>query len=251
MEQNITYHYAPDILTEDGTPKDIPLLDVDLDDSAEVLGGLQSLAAYAKRMPAEYAMKLFKIGILMNAGACGLSAKQLSAYMGLPRQQLGYAKHLAEKYGNDYEKMVEAYYKSGAVAFNTFACQSLTKRKRDSDPTAELRAKVSGYLQRLKHDGGDPGAYAALNSLRTAISRHVPLGRELSDPNYLKYCDCCCCGETPPQNGHSLAHYKDIPFVKYPVCDVCDEKGAEPDKDAIIKMYAAYAINIEQMIDRI
>jgi hypothetical protein len=80
----------------------------------------------------------------------------------------------------------------------------------------------------------------------------VPLAEAIYDTAYLKYSECCCCGEyPPPENGFMLKQYKNDTYIQYPICDRCEEDGKEPDTERIMRMYAGYAINLEQMIDRI
>lgn len=108
--------------------------------------------------------------------------------------------------------------------------------------TISLWIKYEGSLQ--KEDK------RKLTKIRTQMEQLCPLEPEVHDFNYIKYYDCCHCGEQAPPGGHSIS-YKKSKGWKYPICDKCLEEETPLDMERLAELYYRYALTIEYALDKI
>jgi hypothetical protein len=107
-------------------------------------------------------------------------------------------------------------------------------------------------LQRyIRYEGRLPNRYhLILTNLRLELETKCPLEVEIHDMNYIKYSDCCHCGEPAPPGGNTLTFRKSAGW-KYPICDKCLAEDSPVDMERLAELYYKYALTIEYAMDKI
>ena len=126
---------------------------------------------------------------------------------------------------------------------------------KEKKPYAErvraIQKKVRGMINEYKEDPENRNLYDQLDSVRRVIERHVPISEDITDELYIRYYDCCCCGEPALPEGNELSVAKGVRHLKYQKCKKCTEEDSPPDPWKVATMYATHAITLDQSMTRL
>ena len=225
---------------------------VNLNDVRDVVTSLSVVAKTAFDYRYGIAEKYFDIGCLVGKSDTGISYREYGRMLGMPyRSVLGY-KQVAEALGYDKKRFFEAMDGLEEKTWTTLYRKYCPAKRVDHRRTVtKLKAIVGQLLRSEENDETTHRQKLEIISIRNMITRYCPADSTLKDKNYLPYSPCCCCGEKviPPGGFHLREYGKG--YIKYPICPECENEGRAAEPDRILKLYATYALNMENLVFRI
>jgi hypothetical protein len=193
--------------------------------------------------------KRFELGALANSLSSVLTQREQCSYIGTSAKELVESKKIAKHFDNDILKF------RLFLSLNRFeSWKRLSKvilKRRSSRTTRPYKLTKAFLLMRrtiddYKNFPADVGEYyyQTLKAMAKMLSRVVPF-TEVIDKNFLKYSDCCGCGEEAWGDGHKILYTKTPTPMPYPMCDKCIDEKVEVDMSRVASIYYIFSKNIE------
>lgn len=190
----------------------------------------------------------FELGVLANMLDKTLSYREQADYLHLNMKELNLYKRLAKKFNNDINKFKLYVLVNNFNNFTSIITSAL-KRNVKRNLTGNKVGILIGIRKIIKEyrESVNPSEidYTMLFSVMKSLSKLIPVSDTI-DRHYIKYCDCCCCGEEAWGDGHKIRFTDTVPKIPYPICQDCIEEDREVDMNRVAKLYYVYSKNIEQ-----
>lgn len=226
-------------------------------DSRKVVSYLKQKATGMVSAFLDNAMRMFEIGAGLNKEQTNITIRDMGEVLGIPYPKLSVAKTVAKKLDNDSEKFRRLFLESGVRTFEAFSKQLLGEKKTrlPGIKTVETtHRKVKRHITAVKVGNQEdmPTYIAMLKRIRDLLIRNFPLDESVTDPNYIKYSPCCCCGDQDiPPTGNVVAAIDGMPHAAYPVCEKCNKDNVPPDYKLVMELYINYSLNMQKAFDMI
>jgi hypothetical protein len=205
-----------------------------------------------KTLPLAHCRKMYQLSkIILNQKHLKFSVTELSAILGLNKRDLLNIRKLGKYFKGNDELFEQKLQELQPVSWEDLKNKLKINKKRPQQAIHVNRTiTIIGRMIRA-HKDGEADLSIELARLRDLLVKHVGLGYQLQDKNYIQYHQCCGCNADPTPDGHKLQKYKNIVGIWYPMCEECLELGREPIIDNILFMYVSYAIGLERALDAI
>jgi len=192
----------------------------------------------------------YEIGLIFQKNKNKDFFNRLRRIFSLSASQLRFAIGLVELYSSK-EKAIEEFETKYNYQINVLFKEIIKKkllnpvvRRKEHIPLQELFFKLQNFQSLPEEE------QKRIYALYQEMKKIFPDKPNLDDRFYLKYSICAFCGEEPGPDGNELINHPELPFVKIPLCKHCYEKGLF-DRDLLVKIYAHYALNLENAINKI
>ena len=198
------------------------------------------------------ARRLFVAGCTINKSTTTLFDTDIAILANVHPTRIKSAKLVAKFLDNDINKF-DALFKSGEVkSWNGLVELATGKKEIVTDYTLQhWELTLLKIIRRFSANPAKTLYYNVLSRAQNKISKIVPPKPMISNHNFLKYFDCCCCGQEAPSAGHNVVRYKIIPYVWFPRCEDCDLFKKDPDLMRLLKMYVTYTIDLDNTLNSI
>jgi hypothetical protein len=233
---------------------------IDFNKPHEVLGAMTVIMNGNNEYKEQSALNTFRFGKLINEGNHELNIDIISDIFRTEKSELESICKVVKDLKNDEDNFKRRYKSYGEfLTWNGFVSKLYATEKvsQPLDTVKKLGDLVKIILDHVKRGSEYLGhdlleLYTSLFYIRNIITRYLPPDDTIGDINYLKYYDCCCCGDPDvPEDGYNLAIYKGIKYIKYPICNDCLSKGKGPDPERLVQLYSSYSLILEEYLDRL
>jgi len=239
----------------------VDVREIDYTHSGQVINGLIEQMGVQKAKGQDRDFATIELAALLAKGDIRMTDLELANVTGLSNAGLWEMKATGRFFDGDTVAMKKFYVENGCKTYTNFsqkAKMAYGVKPPGIIPEAAIKklyAKIRDYLIAHKTERGtdiEISLYKAFDLVRNTIDRYLPKKYYVTDKEYLKYAECCCCGKyPPPEEGFKLVAIDNWTNDKlqYPVCQDCIEEKVPPDLQKIALLYAGYALTIEKAFD--
>lgn len=223
-------------------------------DNTTIIKSMADLIGQFKEDEKKKVVAYFEMGKQLCLMQTHLTIRQIGLITGLNYVDLSLAKTLAKKFNHDVIEFVN-YCENDLKSYKWTKIKNSIKKATVKSSTIlseqeNLYVQVVRLLNKIAKLSNKEQLemHEELNKIKSLINKTIPNTASISDLNYIKYSDCCCCGEyNPPIDGYNLQYFSEpeLMRVAFPVCDKCLASKSTPNVSSVMKLYAAYALELE------
>ena len=227
-----------------------------INDVSEFIGTLKGFKQLVDEHDRDQLAAMFDVGVLIFVSKNKeVTFRELGNIGGIPYPHLSIAQTIARLWKCDKVKFMEhcanENINSWRQALKEFGPMRKRRKNRLGKKIHEVYLTMIALHDNAKNFDANKEEYDAMVEILQKCAKYVPAKKKLTSPHYLKYQDCVCCGMEPPRKGHLEKHHPAFDWLKYPVCEKCSEEKKQPDWERVAKIYACYAIDLENALDKL